>query len=83
MQPLKNESRILVFTLSGLNETIENRYVLLSLTALYYPLIVLCNVTVIFTIISDKKLQCNVLLQVLYVWHHLVAVLREVKVSSE
>ncbi|XP_043115688.1 olfactory receptor 1D2-like [Puntigrus tetrazona] len=58
MQPqMKNESRVLVFTLSGLNETMENRYVLLSLTALYYPLIVLCNVTVIFTIISHKKLH--------------------------
>ncbi|XP_058601076.1 olfactory receptor 6N1-like [Onychostoma macrolepis] len=57
MQPLKNESRVFVFTLSGLNETMENRYVLLSLTALYYPLIVLCNVTVIFTIISHKKLH--------------------------
>uniref|UniRef100_A0A8C1LT91 Olfactory receptor 6N1-like n=1 Tax=Cyprinus carpio TaxID=7962 RepID=A0A8C1LT91_CYPCA len=55
--PLKNESRVLVFTLSGLNETVENRYVLLSLTALYYPLIVLCNVTVIFTIICHKKLH--------------------------
>uniref|UniRef100_A0A671L2G3 Odorant receptor, family E, subfamily 126, member 2 n=1 Tax=Sinocyclocheilus anshuiensis TaxID=1608454 RepID=A0A671L2G3_9TELE len=58
MQPLlKNESSVLVFTLSGLNETMENRYVLLSLTALYYPLIVFCNVTVIFTIISHKKLH--------------------------
>uniref|UniRef100_A0A673LUP8 Olfactory receptor 6N1-like n=1 Tax=Sinocyclocheilus rhinocerous TaxID=307959 RepID=A0A673LUP8_9TELE len=55
--PLKNESRVLVFTLSGLNETMENRYVLLSLTALYYPLIVLCNVTIIFTIICHKKLH--------------------------
>ncbi|XP_050984493.1 olfactory receptor 1D2-like [Labeo rohita] len=55
--PLKNESRVLVFTLSGLNETMENRYVLLSLTALYYPLIVFCNITVIFTIISHKKLH--------------------------
>ncbi|XP_059371190.1 olfactory receptor 52K1-like [Carassius carassius] len=55
--PLKNDSRVLVFTLSGLNETVENRYVLLSLTAVYYPLIVLCNVTVIFTIICRKKLH--------------------------
>ncbi|NP_001121869.1 odorant receptor 126-2 [Danio rerio] len=58
MQPaLKNESSVLIFTLSALNETTENRYVLFSLTALYYPLIVFCNVTVIFTIISHKKLH--------------------------
>ncbi|XP_056330100.1 odorant receptor 126-2 [Danio aesculapii] len=55
--PPKNESSVLIFTLSSLNETTENRYVLFSLVALYYPLIVFCNVTVIFTIISHKKLH--------------------------
>ncbi|XP_016110559.1 olfactory receptor 52Z1-like [Sinocyclocheilus grahami] len=55
--PLKNESSVLIFTLSGLNETMENRYVLLSFTALYYPLMIFCNVTVIFTILLHKKLH--------------------------
>ncbi|XP_067307678.1 olfactory receptor 52D1-like [Pseudorasbora parva] len=55
--PSKNESTVLVFTLSGLNETMENRYVLLSFTALYYPLIVFCNVTIITTILLHKKLH--------------------------
>ncbi len=49
MQPqLKNESSVLVFTLSGLNESMENRFVFFSFTALFYPLIVFCNVTVGF-----------------------------------
>ncbi|XP_067220533.1 olfactory receptor 52L1-like [Chanodichthys erythropterus] len=55
--PLKNESSVLVFTLSGLNETMENRYVLFSFTALYYPLMVFCNVTIITTILLHKKLH--------------------------
>ncbi|XP_056118541.1 olfactory receptor 52L1-like [Rhinichthys klamathensis goyatoka] len=55
--PLENESSVLVFTLSGLNETMENRFVFFSLTALFYPLMVFCNVTVIFTIILHKKLH--------------------------
>ncbi len=58
MQPqLENESSFLVFKLSGLNETMENRYVFFSFTALFYPLMFFCNVTVIFTIISHKKLH--------------------------
>ncbi|XP_058601041.1 olfactory receptor 52L1-like isoform X1 [Onychostoma macrolepis] len=58
MQPqLENESSVLVFTLSGLNETMENRYMFFSFTALFYPLMVFCNVTVIFTIISHEKLH--------------------------
>ncbi|KAK9962676.1 hypothetical protein ABG768_008030 [Culter alburnus] len=55
--PLENVSSVLVFTLSGLNETLENRFVFFSLTALFYPLMVLCNVVVIFTIISQKTLH--------------------------
>ncbi|XP_048017262.1 olfactory receptor 1D2-like [Megalobrama amblycephala] len=71
--PLKNESNVLVFTLSGLNETMENRYVLFSFTALYYPLIVFCNVTIITTILLHKKLHepmyvfiCNLCVNGLY-----------------
>nr|XP_009289739.1 olfactory receptor 1D2 [Danio rerio] len=54
---LENESSVSVFTLSGLDETMENRYVLFSLTVLFYPLMVFCNVTVIVAIISHKKLH--------------------------
>ncbi|XP_051963608.1 olfactory receptor 1D2 [Xyrauchen texanus] len=71
--PLGNVSSVLVFTLSGLNESMENRYVFFSLTALYYPLIVLCNVTIIYTIISHKTLHepmyafiCNLCMNALY-----------------
>ncbi|XP_050985747.1 olfactory receptor 1D2-like [Labeo rohita] len=55
--PLENKSSVLLFTLSGLNETMENRFVFFSFTTLFYPLMVFCNVTVIFTIISHKKLH--------------------------
>ncbi|KAA0702279.1 Olfactory receptor 6N1 [Triplophysa tibetana] len=71
--PLDNTSSVLVFTLSGLNETMENRYVFFSLTALYYPLIVFCNVIVIYVIITYKKLHepmyvfiCNLCLNALF-----------------
>ncbi|XP_016327368.1 olfactory receptor 1D2-like [Sinocyclocheilus anshuiensis] len=71
--PLENESSVLVFTLSGLNETMENRYVFFSLTALFYPLMVLCNLIVIFTIISQNTLHepmyvfiCNLCINALY-----------------
>uniref|UniRef100_A0A9J8C0B3 G-protein coupled receptors family 1 profile domain-containing protein n=1 Tax=Cyprinus carpio carpio TaxID=630221 RepID=A0A9J8C0B3_CYPCA len=58
VQPsLENETSVLVFTLSGLNETMENRFVFFSFTVLFYPLMVFCNVTVLFTIISYKKLH--------------------------
>ncbi|XP_051718545.1 olfactory receptor 6N1-like [Ctenopharyngodon idella] len=71
--PLENESSVLIFTLSGLNETLENRFVFFSLTALFYPLMVLCNVVVIFTIISQNTLHepmyvfiCNLCINALY-----------------
>ncbi|XP_058600995.1 olfactory receptor 52D1-like [Onychostoma macrolepis] len=74
VQPsLENETSVLVFTLSGLNETMENRFVFFSFTAMFYPLMVFCNVTVIFTIISYKKLHepmyvfiCNLCINALY-----------------
>ncbi|XP_039516108.1 olfactory receptor 6N1-like [Pimephales promelas] len=55
--PLENQSIVLMFTLSGLNEMMGKRFVFFSLTALYYPLIVLCNVSIIYTVISHKKLH--------------------------
>uniref|UniRef100_A0A9J7YA15 G-protein coupled receptors family 1 profile domain-containing protein n=1 Tax=Cyprinus carpio carpio TaxID=630221 RepID=A0A9J7YA15_CYPCA len=74
VQPsLENETSFLAFTLSGLNETMENRFVFFSFTVLFYPLMVFCNVTVIFTIISYKKLHepmyvfiCNLCINALY-----------------
>ncbi|TRY85167.1 hypothetical protein DNTS_006356, partial [Danionella cerebrum] len=53
--PLRNDS--IVFTLAGLNDTMEHRYILLSFTSLYYPLVIFCNVTVIMTILLNKKLH--------------------------
>ncbi|XP_043115666.1 olfactory receptor 1468-like [Puntigrus tetrazona] len=74
VQPLlENQTSVLIFTLSGLNETMENRYVFFSFTALFYPLMVFCNVTIIFTIISYKKLHepmyvfiCNLCINAIY-----------------
>ncbi|XP_065099067.2 olfactory receptor 1D2-like [Paramisgurnus dabryanus] len=74
MKPaLENDSSNLVFSLSGLNETMENRYIFISLTALYYPLIVFCNVIVIYVIISYQKLHepmyvfiCNLCMNALF-----------------
>ncbi|XP_056611977.1 olfactory receptor 1468-like [Triplophysa dalaica] len=70
---LENISSLYEFQLSGLNDTMLNRYVFLSLTALYYPLMVLCNVVVIFTIISHQKLHepmyiflCNLCMNALF-----------------
>ncbi|XP_007236848.3 olfactory receptor 6N1-like [Astyanax mexicanus] len=64
---------ILVFTLSGLDGIMENRYMLFSLTALCYHVILLCNITVIVSIASDKGLHepmyiflCNLCINALY-----------------
>ncbi|XP_067307675.1 olfactory receptor 6N1-like [Pseudorasbora parva] len=71
--PLENESIVLAFTLSGLNETMGKRFVFFSLTTFYYPLIVFCNVTIIYTVISHKKLHepmyvfiCNLCVNALF-----------------
>ncbi|XP_036452924.1 olfactory receptor 142-like [Colossoma macropomum] len=70
---MKNVSSIFVFTLSGLDGTAENRYALFSLTALCYNFILLCNITVILSIASDKCLHepmyiflCNLCMNALY-----------------
>nr|XP_055051421.1 olfactory receptor 1D2-like [Misgurnus anguillicaudatus] len=51
----------------------ENRYVFFSLTALYYPIMILCNVVIIFTVFSYKTLHepmyiflCNLCMNALY-----------------
>ncbi|XP_076833061.1 olfactory receptor 52D1-like [Brachyhypopomus gauderio] len=70
---MENASSILMFTLVQLDETMENRYMLLSLTALCYHFILLCNITIIVCIASDKGLHepmyiflCNLCVNALY-----------------
>ncbi|XP_033474137.2 olfactory receptor 2A7-like [Epinephelus lanceolatus] len=54
---MDNVSLITLFALSGLNETMNHRAVLFSLTLLCYLFILLVNVTLIVTIILDKNLH--------------------------
>ncbi|XP_066502890.1 olfactory receptor 6N1-like [Hoplias malabaricus] len=70
---MKNFSSISEFTLSGFNELIENRYVFFSLTVLSYHIILFCNITVIFSIVSKRGLHepmyiflCNLCVNALY-----------------
>ncbi|KAM4609371.1 olfactory receptor 51E1-like [Polymixia lowei] len=70
---MDNVSEVTVFTLSGLNYTVEHRLTLFSLTLLWYLLILLVNVAVIVTIIQDKNLHepmyillCNLCINGLY-----------------
>ncbi|XP_034041930.1 olfactory receptor 6N1-like [Thalassophryne amazonica] len=52
-----NESSINVFFLSGLNETMNHRITLFSVTLICYCLIFLLNVSLVVIIISDKNLH--------------------------
>uniref|UniRef100_A0A8C3A9D0 Olfactory receptor n=1 Tax=Cyclopterus lumpus TaxID=8103 RepID=A0A8C3A9D0_CYCLU len=54
---MHNSTHVTFFFLSGLNETINYRVVLFSLTLLCYCFIVLVNVTLIVTIIFDKNMH--------------------------
>ncbi|KAM4608662.1 olfactory receptor 2A12-like [Polymixia lowei] len=70
---MDNVSEVTVFTLSGLNYTVEHRLTLFSLTLLWYLLILLVNVALIVTIIQDKNLHepmyiflCNLCINGLY-----------------
>ncbi|XP_026861588.2 olfactory receptor 1D2-like [Electrophorus electricus] len=70
---MENASSVLEFRLSGLNETSEKRYFIFAWTALWYYLTLLCNITVIFAIASDKGLHepmyiflCNLCINALY-----------------
>ncbi|XP_015457791.1 olfactory receptor 1D2-like [Astyanax mexicanus] len=70
---MENVSVVLEFVLSGLDETTENKHMLLFLAALCYYLILFCNITVIFSIASDKGLHepmyiflCNLCINALY-----------------
>ncbi|XP_071382759.1 olfactory receptor 5M5-like [Centroberyx affinis] len=54
---MDNESIIRVFTLSGLNETMNHQVTLFSLTLLCYCVILFVNVSLIMTIILDENLH--------------------------
>uniref|UniRef100_A0A667Z0B8 Olfactory receptor n=1 Tax=Myripristis murdjan TaxID=586833 RepID=A0A667Z0B8_9TELE len=70
---MDNVSMGLVFTLSGLNETMNHRVIVFSLTLLWYCIILFVNVSVIITIITDENLHepmyillCNFCINGLY-----------------
>ncbi|KAM9468598.1 olfactory receptor 1500-like [Clarias gariepinus] len=70
---MDNVSNILVFSLSGLNVTLENKYVYFLLTTLVYYVILLCNIIVIVCIVLNKQLHepmyiflCNLCINALY-----------------
>ncbi|XP_035459809.1 olfactory receptor 11H6-like [Scophthalmus maximus] len=54
---MNNVSVITIFYLSGLNDKINHRLILFSLTLLCYCAILLVNISLILTIISDKNLH--------------------------
>uniref|UniRef100_A0A8C3G6X4 G-protein coupled receptors family 1 profile domain-containing protein n=1 Tax=Cyclopterus lumpus TaxID=8103 RepID=A0A8C3G6X4_CYCLU len=54
---MQNVSHVRLFFLSGLNETMDYRVVLFSLTLLCYCFIVLVNVILVVTIIFDKNMH--------------------------
>ena len=54
---MDNVSVITIFYLSGLSESMNNRYILFSLSLLCYCVILLVNITLIVTIILDKNLH--------------------------
>ncbi|XP_042350620.1 putative gustatory receptor clone PTE01 [Plectropomus leopardus] len=70
---MENASDVTLFTLSGLNFTLEQRIVLFLLTFLWYLMILLGNVALIIVIIMDKNLHqpmyifvCNLCVSALY-----------------
>ncbi|XP_071401648.1 olfactory receptor 1D2-like [Centroberyx affinis] len=70
---MDNVSVVMLFTLSGLNHTLEQRITLFLLALLWYLMILLGNVALIVTIIVDKSLHepmyifvCNLCINGLY-----------------
>ncbi|XP_056144894.1 olfactory receptor 5F1-like [Lampris incognitus] len=70
---MDNASVVTVFTLSGLNYSLEHRVTLFSLTVLWYSMILLANTALIVVIIGDKNLHepmyiyvCNLCVNGLY-----------------
>ncbi|XP_070771149.1 olfactory receptor 6E1-like [Enoplosus armatus] len=73
MMEMENVSTITLFTLSGLNFTLEQRITLFLLTLLWYSMILTGNVYLIVAIIADKNLHepmyillCNLCINALY-----------------
>ena len=54
---MENVSGVTVFTLTGLEFTLEQKIVLFLLTLLWYFMILLGNITVLVCIILDKNLH--------------------------
>ncbi|XP_030632753.1 olfactory receptor 11A1-like [Chanos chanos] len=70
---MKNLSSVLVFTLSGFSEIRETQYMLFSITLLCYIVILWFNMTIIVTIILNRRLHepmyiflCNLCINALY-----------------
>ncbi|XP_030632757.1 olfactory receptor 6N1-like [Chanos chanos] len=70
---MKNLSSVLVFTLSGFSEIMETQYMLFSITLLCYIVILWFNMTIIVTIILNRRLHepmyiflCNLCINALY-----------------
>uniref|UniRef100_A0A3Q3N1Z8 G-protein coupled receptors family 1 profile domain-containing protein n=1 Tax=Mastacembelus armatus TaxID=205130 RepID=A0A3Q3N1Z8_9TELE len=70
---MSNTSSVIVFSLSGFNETVNYRVTLFSLTLLSYCVILVVNVSIILTIILDENLHepmyiclCNLCINELY-----------------
>ncbi|AWP12898.1 putative olfactory receptor 142-like [Scophthalmus maximus] len=54
---MDNVSAVRILTLSGINETMNYRIAIFSLTLLYYSLILVFNISLIAVIISDENLH--------------------------
>ncbi|XP_006627969.2 olfactory receptor 4C12-like [Lepisosteus oculatus] len=70
---MENSSNIVVFNLSGLNETRPHKYVVFGFTLFFYLLIIFLNLTLIATILLEKSLHepmyifiCNLSVNTLY-----------------
>ncbi|XP_019133084.1 olfactory receptor 4Q2-like [Larimichthys crocea] len=70
---MDNVTVVTFFTLSGLNYTVQHKFILFTLTLLYYFIIWLVNAVVIITILLDRKLHeamyillCNLCINGLY-----------------
>ncbi|XP_071355646.1 olfactory receptor 6B2-like [Trachinotus anak] len=54
---MDNVSTVRIFTLSGINETMNYRFTIFSLTLLYYCLILFFNISLVTIIIQDENLH--------------------------
>ncbi|KAM9710273.1 olfactory receptor 2K2-like [Menidia menidia] len=70
---MENVSIVRIFSLTGINETMDYRLVIFSFTLLYYCVIVFLNTSLILVIVLDENLHepmyillCNVCMNALY-----------------